>query len=258
MNLLFLGDIVGKQGREIIRDLLPFIKEKYNIDFVVCNAENSAHGKGITIKIYNELKALGIGVITMGNHTYSKSDILEHIDEMNDIVFPVNHIKTDSHLYKVINVLGTNICFVNLLGNAFLGDFTTDLYEGMNRIIELTKNLNIDFYFVDLHGESTAEKRLFVEYYKDKKVGVVVGTHTHVQTADERMINDTAFITDVGMCGAYDSIIGRSIEESIKSNILKEKTRYEVADNKAVLCGCVINVDKKKVRSIQRIQIRPY
>jgi len=260
MKVLFIGDIVGKSGRDIVSSLLYSLRNEYNIDLVIANAENCAHGKGITYKLYKELLNDGIDYITMGNHTYSKSEINEHIDDCDRLVVPYNHIKriTDNY-YKIITFKGLKFCLTNILGSALMGETSDNPYTSFEKVIEKTCIYNPDFYFVDLHAETTAEKRVFAEYYKNV-AKIVLGTHTHVQTADERLIGDCAFISDVGMCGSYDSVIGRDIDESILANIKQEKTRYTIANGDAIFCGVVIEVDEKQKKpiNIQRIQIRPY
>ena len=260
MKVLFIGDIVGKSGRDIVSSLLYSLTKENNIDLVIANAENSAHGKGITNKIYKQLINDGIDYITMGNHTYSKSEINEYIDDMDRLIVPYNHSKrTTNNYYKMISFKGIKFCLTNILGNALMGEANLNPYESFEKVVEETKSLDPDFYFVDLHAETTAEKRVFAEYFKDI-AKVVVGTHTHVQTADERMIDDCAFISDVGMCGSYDSVIGRDIDESIMSNIHHEQTRYSIAEGDALFCGVIIEIDEKlkKPISIERLQIRPY
>ena len=260
MKILFIGDIVGKSGRDIVSSLLYSIKQQYGIDLVIANAENSAHGKGITYKIYNQLINCGVDYITMGNHTYSKSEINEKMNEMDKLIVPYNHEKrTTSNFYKIINKNGIKICLTNILGNVLMGEANMKPYEAFEKVLNHTKVFEPDFYFVDLHAETTAEKRVFVENYKDI-TKVVIGTHTHVQTADERLIGDCAFISDVGMCGAYESVIGRDINESIQSNIFESKTHYSVAEGESIFSAVVIEIDEKikKPISINRIQIRPY
>ncbi len=259
MNVLFLGDIVGKSGRDIVSSLLNSLKERYSIDLTIVNGENAAHGKGITIRIYDSLINAGADYITMGNHVFSKREIFDHLDEMERIVLPENHILNDTgknHL--IFESKGLRFCLVNILGDVLMNDISTDPYEAMDHVLEKTKDEDIDIYFVDYHGETTAEKRIFAEYYRDR-IDILIGTHTHVQTADEQMIGDLAYITDVGMCGPFESIIGRDIEESIRVRVHHEKTRYSVAEGKGVLCGVVIHIDEdtKKAVSIERIQIRP-
>jgi len=260
MKVLFIGDIVGKSGRDIVSSLLYSIKKEHDIDLVIANGENAAHGKGITYKIYKELINCGVDYITMGNHTYSKSEINEHIDDCDRLVVPYNHSKrTTDNYYKIITYKGLKFCLTNILGNVLIGESNQSPYSSFEEVYEHTKDLNPDFYFVDLHAETTAEKRVFTEYYKDI-AKIVLGTHTHVQTADERLINNCAFISDVGMCGAYNSVIGRDINESIAANIKQEQTRYSIAEGEALFCAVVIEIDEKQKLpiSIERIQIRPY
>ena len=256
MRILFLGDIVGKKGREVIRDSLALLKDKYRPDLLIANGENSAHGKGITSKIYNELISYGVDLITMGNHTYSKKEIKDTILDHSNLIVPLNIKERVGNVYKLFNINSKKVCVVNLLGEALMGDFMTSPFEAYKSFVDEVK---ADIYIVDLHAESTAEKRLFAEYFKDN-VNVVVGTHTHIQTADECILyNKIAFISDVGMCGPYDSIIGREINESIMKNIYHEKTRYEISDADPILCGVVIDIndDNNKAYNIERIQIRP-
>ena len=257
MRILFLGDIVSKKGREVIRDSLASLKSKYKPDFIIANGENAAHGKGITSKIYNELIGYGINCITMGNHTYAKRELLDGIDNLDKLVVPNNINDKVGEGYRFFNVNGKKLCVVNLLGQAFMGDFMSDPYESFN---EIKDKCRADVVFVDFHGEATAEKRLFAEYFNND-VDIVVGTHTHVQTADECILHDNlAFISDVGMCGPYESIIGRNIEESIKNHIYHEKTKYETCESDPVLCGVIIDINDitSKPINIERIQIRPY
>lgn len=256
MKILFLGDCVGKKGREVIRDLLSSLKKQYNPDFIIVNGENSAHGKGLTKKIYNEFISLGIDVVTMGNHTYSKKELLDYISIMDKLIVPNNINDKVGEGYRIFDVNGKKLCVTNLLGQTLMGDYMSDPFESFGNILNST---DADIYFVDFHGETTAEKRIFAEYF-GKFVQVVVGTHTHIQTADEDILHgDTAFISDVGMCGPYDSIIGRDIDESIEKMVNKQNTRYTIADSEAILCGVVIEIDDNtnKPLNINRIQIRP-
>ena len=256
MNILFLGDIVGKSGREIIRDLLPSLKEKYKSDFVIANGENAAHGKGLTLNIYEELISYGIDAITMGNHTYSKHNIIENISKMERLIVPNNFIDKVGSGYRLFEINKRKVCVANILGRYSMGDYMSDPYESYQDIID---HVRADIFIVDMHAEATDEKRLFAEYFKSH-AQCVLGTHTHVQTADEAVLNNkTAFIRDVGMCGPYNSIIGRDINETIRSNILHEKTRYEIAEGQAILCGVSVTIDDNSCLpvSIERIQIRP-
>ena len=259
MRILFIGDIVGKSGRDVVSSLLYSLKKEKQIDLVIANGENSAHGKGITYKIYRHFIAEGIDYITMGNHTYSKSDINDHMEEMDRIIVPYNHVKrTTGNYYKIIEFNNLRFCLTSIMGKVLIGESSLDPYESFRIVLNETEKFNPDFYFVDLHAETTAEKRLFLEYFH-QYTGAVIGTHTHVQTADEAIIHDCAFITDAGMCGAYDSIIGRDINETIESVIHQECTSYKIAEGNALFSGVVIDFDEasKKPIFIERIQIRP-
>ena len=258
MKILFLGDIVGRPGRDIVFQHLKQLQRENDIDFTIVNAENSAHGKGISIKIYYALIAGGVDCITMGNHTYAKNEIKNHLDECVDMVVPYNHLLDLHQGYKIYDVEGVKLCVVNLLGSALMYENRMSPFVAMDEILEETKG-QADLYFVDFHAEATSEKILFAQYYKDK-VQVVVGTHTHVQTADERLMGRAAYISDVGMCGVYDSVIGRDISEMIENLVHGQKTRYQVAEGPAVLSGVIVDIDTKErtATSIKRIQIRPY
>ncbi len=255
MRILFLGDIVGRDGRDIVFRHLSQLQKQYAIDFTIANAENSAHGKGISIRIYEELIAHGVDVITMGNHTYSKSEIKNHLSKMDQMVQPYNHALQLHQGYKITEVNGSRLCVVNLLGGVFMNENHQDVFLAMQDILD---NTDADLYFVDLHAEATSEKILFANYFKSDLIAVI-GTHTHVQTADERLIGNLAYLSDAGMCGTFDSIIGRDVDEMIANILHKEKTHYTIASGPAILCGCVIEIDEKNRRavSIKRIQIRP-
>lgn len=258
MRILFLGDIVGKKGREVIRDFLPLLKSKYKPDFTIVNGENAAHGKGITIKIYNELISQGIDAITMGNHTFSKKEIVDYLNEMDKLICPINHISKEGHGYRIFNVQNKKICVINVLGLLTQETYTLDPYLALNGVFDETKNENVDYYFIDYHAEATAEKRVLLEVYKEKCIAIV-GTHTHIQTADEQIISGCAFISDVGMCGPYNSVIGRDIDECISKMVYKEHTRFTISENPPVLCGVIIDIDDftNRATNIERIQIKP-
>lgn len=254
MRLLFIGDIVGASGRQIVVDHLPVLKETYQPDFIIANGENSAHGKGITLKIYNQLKNAGINCITMGNHTFAKKEIINHLDKCDDLLIPAN-IK-DAELgqsYKIYDINNNKVAIINIYGEAFMNNVEGSPFEAMDDILD---EVEADIYIVDFHGESNSEKMIFTHYYNDL-VHAVIGTHTHVQTADERIIGQAAYISDVGMCGAKHSIIGRDVDEVIQNVVNKEKTHFKVAIGDAFLNGVIIDIDtdSKKAVSIQRINI---
>lgn len=256
MKILFMGDVVGSVGRSIVTQQLKQIQEDEKIDLTICNGENAAHGKGITSRIYRQFMELGIDVVTLGNHAFSKGELLTTMKECENLVRPMNLLPADIGKSVVVKeVCGLKVAIINLCGVIFLDRIEKTPYVCMDEILKKTE---ADIYFVDLHAEATAEKQTFWHNYRNR-VQVVVGTHTHVQTADECVVNGSAYITDVGMCGVYDSILGRDKEEVLAHVIRGEYTHYTPAKGDGFLCGVVIEIDEttKKAVSIKRIQIRP-
>jgi metallophosphoesterase (TIGR00282 family) len=256
MNILFIGDIVGKSGRQAVYREIDSLKQEYQIDFTIANAENIAHGKGITLKLYNELVEHGIEVITLGNHAFAKKEILDDIDACHKMIRPLN-------LYPLnvgkgyIDVLCKNVMIrvVNICGAVFMDNVSEPPFNVMKLLInEKTPKILI----VDIHGEATSEKLAFVNMFKDTCTAVL-GTHTHVQTADERILDGCAYISDVGMSGPFDSIIGRDTKEVLDRFTGKISKGYTVSENPAQICAVVITIDDNTLRSthIKRIQIRP-
>lgn len=256
MNILFIGDVVGKSGRKAVCDLLSRISNSiYKMDFVICNAENSAHGKGINENIYKDLLNAGVDCITMGNHTYSKKEIYDFIDDADKLIVPYNIKNRKGEGYRFFNLNGKKVCVINMLGKDLMGDYMTDPYKAMKELLPKIKDADIKI--LDFHAESTAEKRIFFEIFKND-LDAFIGTHTHIPSADEDIIDGCAFITDVGMCGSYRSIIGRDIDESIKMYTTGEKTHYTVAEDEPIINACVIHFDENyKLKAIKRVQVRP-
>ena len=257
MNILLFGDVVGKSGRTALSLYIDQLVSEYAVDFVVANGENSAHGKGITPRIYETFVQAGVNAITLGNHAFSKQKICEGIDSMFHLVYPNNHPLAPHALgMRKFVVNGIKIAVMNILGNAFmLPQPTISCFEQMDQYLAQCES--DECIIVDFHGEATAEKRVFFEQYKSR-CAIIFGTHTHVQTADEMVKDGCAFISDVGMVGAYDSVLGRDIEESLQLYQGK-KTRYLPSDNVAIVCGLVVKIDPitKRALQIKRIQIRP-
>ncbi|OCN03846.1 metallophosphoesterase [Erysipelotrichaceae bacterium MTC7] len=256
MRILFVGDIVGSVGRNMVINNVARLKDELQLDLVIANGENSAHGKGITRKIYHALLNAGVDVITMGNHTYSKDPIFQFIDEAEQLVVPMNLDPDDrGQHYKVVEVNGYKVCICNVMGEVFMIEVNSSPFDCMKEIL---RNVEADFYFCDFHGEATSEKLAFAYYFKDD-IHAVVGTHTHVQTADNRIIGNTAYISDVGMCGAYESIIGRDVNEVLTRFTTNEKTRFTVAEGEGMLNAVVIDFDEvhKCAIAIKRLQILP-
>lgn len=256
MNVLFIGDIVGRAGRDSVKEHLPRLKDQYQPDIIIANGENAAHGKGITKRIYTELLDQGIDMITMGNHTFSKNDIYHFINEADRMVRPANMEPVDYGVgTRVLEVKGQRIAISNLCGEIFMNHIVEKPFACMERILN---TVEADLHFVDLHGEATSEKIAFT-YHFAGRVQAVVGTHTHIQTADERIVYGTAAITDLGMCGAYTSVLGRDRDEVITRFSENKATRYTVAEGPAIFCGLFVHFDDKTKRALQveRIQIRP-
>lgn len=256
LRVLFIGDIVGKQGRNALTKHLPFLKEKYNYDLLIINGENAAHGKGITEKIYNQFISLGADCITLGNHAFSKKMIFDFIEDADKLIRPYNMEPSDvGSSVKIIDFENYKIGIFNLYGTIFMENATCDPFEAFEKLKE---QYPCDIKIVDIHAEATSEKYAFMQYFKDE-VQMVVGTHTHIPTADEAIFNKCAFICDVGMTGPYDSVLGRDTSEVLQQLVHKEKTRYTISENAAVLNAVVVDIDcdQKQATSIERVQIRP-
>ena len=256
MRILFIGDIVGSPGRQMLQQHLPALKEKIGPDLTIVNGENAAHGKGITKKIYYQLLGCGADYITMGNHTFSKSELKMFIQEADRLIRPVNLAPVElGEGVRIVRVNGKRIGMVNLCGEVFMDNVVRSPFECMSEILNRTL---ADLWFVDFHGETTGEKETFAQVFADRCV-MIVGTHTHVQTADEQLMRGCAYISDAGMCGAFDSILGRDKREVIERTLYQIKTRYTVAEGPAMLCGVWAEIDETTGRAthIERIQIRP-
>jgi metallophosphoesterase (TIGR00282 family) len=257
MNILFIGDVVGSPGRDMITKYLPKLKEKYRPQLTIVNGENAAAGKGITEKIYKQFLQVGAQVVTLGNHTWHKKEIFDFIDDASYLIRPANF--PDNNPGKGIVYVQVNneeVAVINLQGRVFLEPNDNPFIVGKKLIEEAKKRTNK--IIVDFHAEATSEKLSF-GWYVDGEVSAVIGTHTHVQTADERILpNGTAYLTDVGMTGAYNGIIGVEKESVINRFLTNLPTRFEVEKKgPAQLSGCFINLDSTtgKANKIERILI---
>lgn len=253
MNILFVGDIVGRPGRNYLSGNLEKIIKKHNIDFVIANGENSAGGVGITKKTYDELLEMGVDVITLGNHSWAKKEIFEFIEEADRLVRPANYPKgTPGKGYRIVEKAGKRIAVVNLCGRVYM-DCIECPFRTIDEILEELKG-KADIIAVDFHGEATSEK-LAMGWYLAGRVQAVLGTHTHVQTSDERILpGGTAYITDTGMTGPRDSILGVEKDIVIKKFISGMPARFEVSDGEVLLGAVVIQLDESsKAIDIRRI-----
>ena len=248
MKILFIGDLYGDPGIDMIETYLPELKQTHKPNLVIVNAENAAHGRGITKTIYKKLMSLGVSIITMGNWTWGNKELFEFIDESN-IIRPFNYREAPGLGYKIVNYNNQRICIINALGRTFMNANLDDPFTGIKAIIEKEKP---DVSFVDFHAEATSEK-VALGHYLDGLVDVVVGTHTHVPTADNRKLpKGTLYITDVGMTGPLDGIIG--VDQTIVINRFLNgfSTPNRVADGPKQLNGVLIDLQKK---TIDRIHI---
>ena len=256
MKILAVGDIVGENGVKKLKEVLQKLRESENIDFCIVNAENSAGGMGITTKIFHELLDLNIDVITMGNHTWGKKDIFTFIDHPK-LIRPANYSKgVVGKGYGIYICKGKKIAVINLIGRTDMNVLSENPFLVVEEIINKIQK-TVDMIIVDFHAEATAEK-IAMAYYLDGKVTAIYGTHTHVQTADERILeNKTGYITDIGMTGPKKSVIGMDVEVSVKRFVTSLPERYKLADGKCIFNGCIfeINDENCKVEKITRINL---
>lgn len=257
MKILFIGDVVGSPGRKMVQQYLPALKESYRPSIVILNGENAAGGKGITEKIYKQFLNWGVHVVTMGNHTWDKREIFDFIDDAKRLVRPANFPEgTPGKGLIFYNLNGIEIAIINLQGRTFLPPLDDPFRKADVLIAEAKKRTNL--IFIDFHAEATSEMQA-LGWYVDGRASAVVGTHTHVQTADERVLPEgTAYITDVGMTGPYDGILGVQKDAVINRFITNLPARFE-PDKKGrrQLNGAIITVDDKtgKAMHIKRILI---
>ncbi len=254
MNILAIGDIVGELGVKRAIKELPNLKEKYNIDFCIVNGENSAGGMGITKKIFDSLIKAGADVITMGNHTWGKKDIFSFIDDKK-IIRPANYSKgVPGKGYSIFTKNNKKIAVINLIGRTEMGILSENPFTVANDIYEKLKN-EVDIFILDFHAEATAEK-IAMGYYMDGKFNIIFGTHTHVQTADDKILeNGTAYITDIGMTGPRKSVIGMDVSASLKRFLTSLPERYKLADGETMINGCVFKINDETNRTEEIIRI---
>lgn len=244
MKILFIGDIVGRVGRRIVCEKLPQYIKKYDIDFVIANGENATHGKGLNYNHYQELIDAGVDVVTLGNHYDSKKEIRKYIDRVDRLVRPCNLLcDFPGEGSSVFDIDGITIRITNVLGAAFISEQVNAPYYSLLQILNEEEPTNI--HIVDFHGEATAEKMCFA-LALDGQVSAVLGTHTHVQTRDNRILpNGTGFISDVGMCGLYDGVLGFEKHSVIDKNIYGKTSRFETPDHgNGLFSAVVLDVDE--------------
>ena len=256
MKILAVGDIIGTAGINELKLRLKEIKEKEKIDFIIVNGENSAEGMGITEKNFKEIVSQGVHVITMGNHTWGKKDIFKFIDDPK-IIRPANYPEgVVGKGYNIYTCKNKKIAVINLMGRVDINILTENPFLKAKKIIEKIRQ-EVDIIIVDFHAEATAEK-IALGYYLDGMATIIFGTHTHVQTADEKILpNGTAYITDIGMTGPKHSVIGMDIKASIKRFETTLPEKYRIADGECMFNGVIFDVDDNtsKVTKIKRINL---
>jgi metallophosphoesterase (TIGR00282 family) len=257
INILCIGDIVGRPGRRIIADKLKALVEENKIDCVIANAENAAGGSGLTPQIYEKLNKYGVNLITLGDHTYRKREIIQTLEKADNIVRPANMSERAAGkgfaVYKTAK--GPTIGVLALIGRLFMKPADCP-YNTADRILPQLQQ-KADIIVVDFHAEATSEK-IAMGYHLNGRVSVCFGTHTHVVTADEKIFpNGTAYITDIGMTGPHDSILGRGVENVLKSFRTQMPFPFEIASGDIKLNGILVTVDSstKKAEKIRRICI---
>ena len=244
MKILFIGDVVGRVGRRLLKERIPYYVDKYEIDFVIANGENASHGKGLTRNQYFELLDAGVDAITLGNHYMSKSEILRYINQVDRLIRPYNLLKEFPGEGSVVfEVNGVSIRVTNLLGSAFMNEeVNAPYYSILNLLSDEEEPATI--HIVDFHAEATGEKQSLA-FALDGKVSAVLGTHTHVQTCDAHVLpKGTAFISDVGMTGFADGVLGSTAETVVNKIVYGQQSKFQVPDEgRGVFSAVVLDID---------------
>ena len=250
LNLLFIGDIIGQPGLNMVQTWLPSLIQKYKPDLIVANGENVANGKGCTEKEGKILFDLGVNVITGGNHTWDKHQSQEYLKIEPRSLRPLNYPKgTYGNGYYIAETKKGNAAVINLQGRSFMAMIDCPFRTSDWIISKVGSETKV--IFVDFHAEATAEKIALVNYL-DGKISALVGTHTHVQTSDERIFpNGTGYITDVGMTGPYESVIGMKTQAALNRFIYQTPQKYETANNDVHLCGMFFKIDNETGKTVE-------
>ena len=261
LKILFFGDITGRQGRNALKSFLSSPEAKDA--FVIANIENASHGFGLTKKNYNDLSEAGVNCFTSGNHIWDKKDVYEYINEATNLVRPINYpAGTPGKGSQIFEFKDFKIGVINVLGRVFRPPMDSPWQIVVEEINQLKKQ-GVEHVFIDFHAEATAEKICFSKFlaneFNTEESALIkgfFGTHTHVQTADEKIINGMAYITDAGFCGSADSVIGMEYSTSLKRLSTSLPERYEIAESGlAQLNGVEVLIDRQKATHIQRINI---
>jgi hypothetical protein len=260
MRLLFLGDIVGRAGRKAALEAIPALRRRYELDFLIVNAENSAGGYGITETIMEELVDAGADAVTLGNHAFDQKDALVFIERQPRLIRPLNMPKgtpgRGAGLFQARN--GAEVLVINALGRVFMNEMDCPFRAIDSEVTACKLGEGADAIFVDMHAEATSEKQAMA-FFLDGRVSAVVGTHTHSPTCDERVLpGGTAYMSDVGMCGDYHSVLGMDAAEPVSRFVTRiHRERFEPAGGPATVCGVAIEIDDKtgKARKISGLRL---
>jgi metallophosphoesterase (TIGR00282 family) len=258
MKVIIIGDIVGKPGRKILTAALKTLKEKYEAEFVVANVENAAEGAGVVPKVGDEILSAGVDVMTSGNHIFDKKEVIQYIENQPRLLRPANYAPDapGRGLWLGSTASGTQVAVINIQGRIFMPPTDCPFRTADRLIAEIGKRASV--IIVDHHAEATSEK-LAMGRYLDGKVSVIVGTHTHVQTADDQILQGgTGYITDLGMTGPYDSVIGVESQLVITRFVRGLPIRYHTASANPQLHGVVVEIDERsgKAVNMRRLQLR--
>lgn len=251
MKLLFIGDIVGQPGRYAVKQLVPKLREQHQLDFIIANGENSAGGSGITPKTAEEIFSAGVDVITSGDHLWDQKEVMELLEKEKRFLRPLNYPReTPGHGSVVITKEGLPpVAVMNAQGRTFMPPLENPFLMAMEEVKRLREQAKT--IFVDFHAEATSEKIAFARML-DGQVSAVVGTHTHVQTADEQIFpGGTAYLSDAGFTGPHESVLGREIEPVIRRFMTSMPQRFGVAENRVMLHGAIIEVDESSGKALR-------
>lgn len=255
---MMIGDICGRPGRQAAAHCIPILKQKYNLDLIIANGENSAGGVGITAKVLDELSQMDINIITTGNHVWDKKEIFDFIDHADNLIRPANYPPgTPGKSYAITSIHNLNVGVINLCGRTFMPPVDCP-FRTIDQLLSEMENL-CEIIIIDFHAEATSEK-LALGWYLDGRVSCIAGTHTHVQTADERILpQGTGFISDLGMVGPWNSILGVDTEPVIKKFLTGLPTRFNVAtDHDTIFCGIVLEIDDVSHQTTKITRIQEY
>lgn len=258
MRILALGDVVGRPGRMVIHDQLPMLVRQRQIDMVVCNAENIAGGSGITTKLFHKIRSYGVDVVTLGDHIYRRQDIVQSLQTSERIVKPANlAIGAAGKPYTIVQASnGVNVAVFGVLGRIFMNFPADDPFAAVDRVIADVGS-RAKVMVCDVHAEASSEK-VALGHHMDGRVSLIFGTHTHIPTADAKVLgNGSGYISDVGMCGPYDSVLGRRKDRVLKYMTSGMHQVFEVATADVRMCGVLAEIDADTGRclSVERIEV---